>query len=104
MTTGARTIAFNRFGLGARPGDSIAGDPRGWALDQLGRFAAAPPPIAAQPSRAELVTRFREYREMVAAEREQRREDAAMEPGMDSVRESESRPANLARVNGIRQA
>ncbi|ANY18753.1 hypothetical protein A6F68_00218 [Tsuneonella dongtanensis] len=106
--TGEKTIAYNRFGLGARPDDSLGGDPRGWAASQLSRFVASPPAIAAQPSRAELVTRFREYREQVQEERSRKREDAAMAPGMDaamdSVQESENRPANIQRVNGLRMA
>lgn len=32
------SIALNRFGLGYKPGDTVAGDPRGWLVDQVGAF------------------------------------------------------------------
>ena len=41
------SIALHRFGLGARPNDAVAGDPRRWLLAQLDIYAAAPAPIAA---------------------------------------------------------
>jgi uncharacterized protein (DUF1800 family) len=46
------TIALNRFGLGARPGEikAVAGDPRGWLIAQLTPEAALPAPLAALPS------------------------------------------------------
>jgi uncharacterized protein (DUF1800 family) len=46
----AATLAANRFGLGARPGElaAIGGDPRGWLKAQLAP-AAVPAPIAARP-------------------------------------------------------
>ncbi|TXN61746.1 DUF1800 domain-containing protein, partial [Methylobacterium sp. WL6] len=42
MTTDA-VLALNRFGIGARPGETarIAGDPRGWLAAQLSQPAAA---------------------------------------------------------------
>ncbi len=43
------TIATNRFGLGARPGDSVGADPRGWLAGQLTRDPLRP---AASPTRA----------------------------------------------------
>ncbi|MEO0421209.1 MAG: DUF1800 domain-containing protein [Pseudomonadota bacterium] len=45
------TIAANRFGLGARPGDltAIAKDPRGWLLAQLTPTSALPSALRALP-------------------------------------------------------
>ena len=40
----AASIALNRFGLGARPGDTIAGDPHDWVVGQFDRFIVAPDP------------------------------------------------------------
>ena len=49
------TIAANRFGLGARPGEIkvIAGDPRGWLIAQLEPEMTLPAPLAALPSTAD---------------------------------------------------
>lgn len=74
---GEQSIALARFGLGARPGDRIASDPRGWLAAQLSRFQPGPPVIAQQPGREQLVTMFRDYREQAA---EARREMRAMAP------------------------
>ena len=40
-------IALNRFGLGARAGDTPPSDPRRWLVDQFSRFDATPPGYAA---------------------------------------------------------
>ena len=54
------TIAANRFGLGARPGEikAIAGDPRGWLIAQLEPEKTLPTPLAALPSTADDSTAF----------------------------------------------
>jgi uncharacterized protein (DUF1800 family) len=54
------TIAANRFGLGARPGEikSIAGDPRGWLIAQLDPEKSLPAPLAALPSTADDTSAF----------------------------------------------
>ena len=54
------TIAANRFGLGARPGEikTIAGDPRGWIKAQLEPEKTLPAPLAALPSTADDTTAF----------------------------------------------
>ena len=36
MTTSARSIAFDRFGLGARPREKAGSDPRGWLAGLFG--------------------------------------------------------------------
>ena len=41
------SIALNRFGIGARPGESPPGDPKGWLLGQFDRFEPRPAAIAA---------------------------------------------------------
>jgi len=61
-----KSIALNRFGLGARPGDDPGADPRGWLDQQLARYVAAPPPLAGQPGSAALVAQFVDYRERIA--------------------------------------
>ncbi len=52
MSLADATIALNRFGLGARPGEIkvVAGDPRGWLIAQLTPEAATPAPMAALPN------------------------------------------------------
>lgn len=39
----APSIALNRFGLGARPGDPLPNDPQRWLLSQLATYEAQPP-------------------------------------------------------------
>ncbi|RZT54985.1 uncharacterized protein (DUF1800 family) [Sphingomonas sp. BK036] len=48
----ASSIALNRFGFGARPGDVVSGDPARWVLAQCDRFDARPAAIAGAPSTA----------------------------------------------------
>jgi len=48
----ASSIALNRFGLGARPGDTVPGDPAKWVLAQCDRFEPRPAVIASAPSTA----------------------------------------------------
>ncbi len=44
------SIALNRFGLGARPGEDVAGDPRKWLAGQIAAFDPRPQIIASQAS------------------------------------------------------
>ncbi|MDD1452576.1 hypothetical protein NHF48_019260 [Sphingomonas sp. H160509] len=52
----ASSIALNRFGLGARPGDAIVGDPAKWVMAQCERFEAQPSVIASAPATAGIST------------------------------------------------
>jgi len=45
----AESIALNRFGLGARPGDPMPADPRRWLLSQLDTYEALPAPWQSLP-------------------------------------------------------
>ncbi|NVE95084.1 DUF1800 domain-containing protein [Altererythrobacter lutimaris] len=76
---GAQTLALHRFGLGARPGEYVGDDPRGWALDQLQRFEPAPEALTELPSRGELMTAFADYRAMVRRERNARQDSPSMD-------------------------
>jgi uncharacterized protein (DUF1800 family) len=60
------SIALNRFGLGARPDDSLDTEPRAWLSQQLERYVAAPPPMAGQPASGTLVAQFAAYREQIS--------------------------------------
>ncbi|BAN24944.1 DUF1800 domain-containing protein [Caballeronia insecticola] len=57
-------IAVNRFGLGARPGEPLPDDPRGWLAAQTdpqrGGYQALPPALSGQPSSAALAAQFAE--------------------------------------------
>lgn len=57
------TVAVNRFGLGARPGEiaAVRSDPRGWLHQQLRPEAVLPPPMAALPSTVEDLGAFRQW-------------------------------------------
>lgn len=86
------SIALNRFGLGARPGDRI-GDPRGWLSDQLRRYEARPSALAAMVSTREgagLVASFKEQR---AEKRQAKRRERQMARG-DAASPGNVRAAN----------
>ncbi|HWU96678.1 MAG TPA: DUF1800 domain-containing protein, partial [Sphingomonas sp.] len=42
------SIALNRFGLGARPGEDVGSDPRKWLAGHIAAFDPRPQPIAGQ--------------------------------------------------------
>lgn len=56
----AQAIALNRFGLGARPTDSLSGNPKQWLTGQFERFDVRPAGFAALPDAGEAVLRYRE--------------------------------------------
>ncbi len=45
-------IAWNRFGLGARPDQPAPNDPRRWLVDQIARYRPAPAAVASAPTSA----------------------------------------------------
>lgn len=53
-------IAFNRFGLGARPGDAAPFNPRGWLLAQMGQFDPRPAVITSLPDAAAMTLQYRQ--------------------------------------------
>ncbi|SAK96877.1 DNA-directed DNA polymerase B [Caballeronia fortuita] len=57
-------IAVNRFGLGARAGEPLPADPRGWLIAQADPRASAyqpmPPALSSQPSSTALAAQFAE--------------------------------------------
>ncbi|ANU08307.1 DUF1800 domain-containing protein [Paraurantiacibacter namhicola] len=74
------TIAWNRFGLGARAGERPPPDLRGWLLDQLDRFDPRPAPIAALPGTAESVAGLTEFLSNRRRARQMGDEDPADKP------------------------
>ena len=54
-------MATNRFGLGAKPGESPVTNSRAWLRDQFSAFVPRPAPIAALPGRAEIVAGQRAF-------------------------------------------
>lgn len=65
----AVSLAFNRFGLGARNDEAAPDDARRWLLQQFDRFEVRPAPIAAAPQRAQIAGQLAAYFEEVRAER-----------------------------------
>jgi uncharacterized protein (DUF1800 family) len=74
-------IALNRFGLGARSGDSPPADGKAWLLGQLDRFEPRPRPIAAVPPRREIVGQLADYIAEQRAAGRAKRQNAAMPTG-----------------------
>lgn len=64
-------IALNRFGLGARPGETIGGDPKKALAAELFRYEPRPAALQGLPTRGDLTRMWQDYqsekREMKAA-------------------------------------
>lgn len=73
-----RSVALNRFGLGARRGETPPADPRRWLLDQFSGFEPNPPAIRQLPATPALVTMFREAREDQRAAKREAKAPATM--------------------------
>ncbi|MBS0479795.1 MAG: DUF1800 domain-containing protein [Proteobacteria bacterium] len=65
------SIALNRFGLGARPDESIPGDPKGWLMGQLEKFEPKPAAFANVPTRAKVAGELADYIEQQRMLRQQ---------------------------------
>ncbi|MFA5969290.1 MAG: DUF1800 domain-containing protein [Sphingomonas sp.] len=59
----ATSIAYNRFGLGARPDQPTPEDPKRWLLAQFDKFDPRPAPIAALPGREQIAGELADYLE-----------------------------------------
>jgi uncharacterized protein (DUF1800 family) len=74
-------IAFNRFGLGARPDDNVTGKAANLLRGQLARFEARPATLAGQPGRSEIAATYQQYRMDRRERRQEKRAEAeAMKP------------------------
>lgn len=81
------SIALNRFGLGARPDESIPDNPRAWLKHQIEAFDPKPVAIAAVPPRAKVAAELadfydqqRQLRQMGLGRRQQQRAATAPTP------------------------
>ena len=79
-------IALNRFGLGARPGDTLPSDPKASLTGQFDRFEARPSAIAQVPPRSEVVQQLADY----IAEQRQSRVQRRMQSASMSINEQQS--------------
>ena len=81
------SIALNRFGLGARAGQPVVTDPKGWLIDQTRHFETRPAQIAALPPTSKIAAELGAYLDSVRALRrdglaqpQQRRPAAGFQP------------------------
>lgn len=90
------SIALNRFGLGARPGDQGPGNSRAWLNNQFSRFQPRPQALLDVPSRREVVGQLAEY---VAQARMDGRAKRAMQPASltTGVRQQQGKQADPLR-------
>jgi hypothetical protein len=58
-----RSIAGNRFGLGARLDDTAVSGTRRWLTDQLGKFDPLPAPLRGLPRSDRMVMELGEIRD-----------------------------------------
>ncbi|MGI4879728.1 MAG: DUF1800 domain-containing protein [Janthinobacterium lividum] len=73
-TLSPTAIALNRFGLGARPDDTVPADPGRWLVDQFARFDPCPAGFAALDDAGTAVMRYREEQQ---ARRQMAKQDGA---------------------------
>jgi len=101
------TIALNRFGLGARPGDRPPNDARSWLLQQLDRFEARPEALAQVPQRSEVIGQLADYlQEQQMAGRARRQvQPASMPTGMAQPQQPDPQADPVRRYlrQGIRE-
>jgi len=85
------SIALNRFGLGARPDESVPDNPKAWLKHQIEAFDPKPAALVSVPPRAEVAGELadfydqqRQLRQMGLGRRQQRAATAPMsgQPGM----------------------
>ena len=67
----ASSIALNRFGLGARPGDAIPTDPKRWLLAQFDAYQPKPAALANAPTSGAVSAELAEYFEQQRMIRQQ---------------------------------
>jgi uncharacterized protein (DUF1800 family) len=100
------TIALNRFGLGARPGDQPPSEPKRWLLQQLDRFEPRPQALAQVPARTQVVEQLANY---IAEQQMARRNKRQMQPasmptdGMPQQAEKQVDPLKRYLRQSIRQ-
>ena len=70
-------IALNRFGLGARPGDTPPADPKSWLTAQFSRFQPRPQALAQVPARSTVIGQLADY---IAQQRMDGRAKRQMQP------------------------
>ena len=70
------SIAMNRFGLGARGGDTAPARPRTWLVDQFARFDPHPAALADAPTSRAVATELAEYQQ----QRRTMRQDGTLPP------------------------
>jgi uncharacterized protein (DUF1800 family) len=84
------SIAFNRFGLGARADDSVPADAKRWITGQFDRFDPRPAAIAAAPQRGEVARQLADY---LAEAREQRQASGQVGPRRRFAQQQQAAPA-----------
>ncbi|MGN6268887.1 MAG: DUF1800 domain-containing protein [Sphingomonas sp.] len=62
LSLSSTSIALNRFGLGARPGEAVPADPKRWLVDQFDRFDPKPAGFAALPDAAAVLRDYQKDR------------------------------------------
>jgi uncharacterized protein (DUF1800 family) len=77
------SLAYNRFGLGARADDAAPENPRCALIAQLDRYDPRPEPIAAAPARAQVAGQLADYIEESRMARGEARRGEAQAPGQD---------------------
>ena len=81
---GKASIALNRFGLGARPGEAPGSDPARWLLSQFDRYDAKPQEIAALAPSGRIASELTDYLREVRVLQRAKRRQAAAEPAMET--------------------
>jgi uncharacterized protein (DUF1800 family) len=73
-------LALNRFGYGARAGDTAPRDSERWLLSQIDGFVPTPAMLSELPTRADMAHALMAFRELSGEFRQMRAETAGMQP------------------------
>ncbi|MEN3746142.1 DUF1800 domain-containing protein [Sphingomonas sp. HF-S3] len=90
-------IALNRFGLGARAGDTPPDKPKRWLVDQFESYDARPAAIAALPSTRDIASNILAYQVELRAIRQAGKPQDAAPPPVPAI---SSRPAGYSPPRG----
>jgi len=101
------SIALNRFGLGARPDESIPDNPKAWLKHQIEAFDPKPAALASVPPRAKVAAELadfydqqRQLRQMGLGRRQQQRAATAPPLGQPDMAQSGASQDIAMRPNG----
>ncbi|MEG3165678.1 DUF1800 domain-containing protein [Sphingomonas sp. PB2P19] len=100
------SIALNRFGLGARPDDRVAGDPKAYLIDQFARYDPRPAGIASAPNSramAAALVKYQDERRVIRQQTQAPPAPATPDPTMSGTSAAAAMSADKLAMRDARQ-